>query len=225
MSATVAALFVQRGGVYWGRPDVDAWDEERDARLYAGSLPVVAHPPCSRWCRLAKLVESVSRRRVSEYFQPDADSDSEEDDVPHRILAVGDDHGCFASALASVRRCGGVLEHPAWSMAWAAHGLTAPPARGWHRDIDGGWCCEVSQAAYGHRARKLTWLYYVGRNPPAPLDWSRPEASGVVSSCSMSRGKVLRCAGRGISKREASATPPRFADALIAMARDCGGAP
>ncbi len=32
----VAALYVQRGGVYWDLPDVDPWDEERDARRYAG---------------------------------------------------------------------------------------------------------------------------------------------------------------------------------------------
>lgn len=197
MTTKVAALYVERGGVYWGRPDVDAWDIERDARLYDGPLPVVAHPPCARWCRLAKLVESMGGG------------------------AVGDDHGCFASALASVRRFGGVLEHPAWSMAWAAHGLAAPPARGWHRDIDGGWCCEVSQAAYGHRARKLTWLYYVGKAPPPPLDWSRPKASGVVSGMRNNGGRPL--ADR-VWQREASATPPRFADVLLGLARDCGGA-
>ena len=42
---TVAALYVEKGGVYYGLPDVDPWDEERDARLYAGPWPVVAHPP------------------------------------------------------------------------------------------------------------------------------------------------------------------------------------
>ena len=52
----IAALYVQRGGIYWDLPDVDPWDEARDARLYAGPWPVVAHPPCARWCRLAGLV-------------------------------------------------------------------------------------------------------------------------------------------------------------------------
>ena len=30
----IAALYVETGGVYYGLPDVDPWDEERDARLY-----------------------------------------------------------------------------------------------------------------------------------------------------------------------------------------------
>lgn len=45
---TVAALFVETGGGYFGLPDVEAWDEPRDARMYAGPHPVVAHPPCQR---------------------------------------------------------------------------------------------------------------------------------------------------------------------------------
>lgn len=52
----IAALYVERDGVYYGLPGVDPWDEERDARTYAGPWPVVAHPPCARWCRLAGLV-------------------------------------------------------------------------------------------------------------------------------------------------------------------------
>ena len=47
----VAALFVETGGAYFGVPGVDPWDEPRDARLYTGHLPVVAHPPCQRWGR------------------------------------------------------------------------------------------------------------------------------------------------------------------------------
>ena len=47
----IAALYVQKAGAYFGLPDVDPWDEARDARLYAGPHRVVAHPPCQRWGR------------------------------------------------------------------------------------------------------------------------------------------------------------------------------
>lgn len=39
---------------------------------------------------------------------------------------LGDDGGCFESALASVRRFGGVIEHPWGSLAWPHFGLTTP---------------------------------------------------------------------------------------------------
>lgn len=180
----IAALFVQTGGAYFGTAGVDPWDESRDARRYAGPWPVVAHPPCSRWCQLAY----INQKRYG-----------------HR---VGDDGGCFAAALAAVRTWGGVLEHPAFSYAWPAFGLTKPPRGGrWARAADGlGWVCEVSQAAYGHRARKLTWLYYVGATPPPELDWSRPEPTAQVSFCKNHGNSPLPRLG----KRAASATPPRI---------------
>jgi hypothetical protein len=188
---TVAALYVATGGTYFGLPDVDPWDEARDARKYAGPWPVVAHPPCSRWCQLAH----INQKRYG-----------------HR---VGDDGGCFESALASVRRWGGVLEHPARSYAWPAFGLSEPPPVGWERSTDGGWVCEVSQAAYGHRARKLTWLYYVGDVAPPLLDWSLPEPTAQVSFCKNHGDSPLPRLG----KKEAAASPAAFRDLLLAIAR------
>lgn len=186
----IAALYVQRDGAYFGLEGVDPWDETRDARLYNGPHPVVAHPPCSRWCQLAH----VNQKRYG-----------------HQ---VGDDGGCFAAALESVRRFGGVLEHPAYTYAWAAHGLPRPtPGGGWIRSIgDPGWVCQVAQCAYGHPARKLTWLYFVGGSPP-PMDWGTPPTTARVGHCR--DGSELRHLG----KKEASASPPRFRDALISMAR------
>lgn len=46
----IAALFVEPGGVYYGMPDVDPWDESRDARAYAGPWPVVFQV-CNVCCR------------------------------------------------------------------------------------------------------------------------------------------------------------------------------
>lgn len=192
----IAALFVKRGGIYYGRDDVDPWDEARDARRYDGSMPVVAHPPCSRWCRLAGLVEARWGHKR------------------------GEDGGCFASALANVRRVGGVLEHPAYSDAWPAFGLPAPNRRGgWTRGICGGWSCHVEQGRYGHVAKKATWLYAFGVDLP-DLRWgSDPdtESNALVSWC----GNRVSSGERRprVGKDAASATPPEFAEILIATAK------
>jgi hypothetical protein len=72
------------------------------------------------------------------------------------------------------------------------------------------WTCEVWQSAYGHKARKRTWLYFVSRFDPSELDWSRPTGSHQVGW--FDRIKPT------LSKKEASRTPPDFAAALIALA-------
>ncbi len=199
---TVAALFVQTNGAYYGLDDVDPWDEARDARKYAGPYPVVAHPPCERWGRYWFGGPSVKVRKLK-----------------------GDDAGCFASALESVREFGGVLEHPEATAAWKTFGLLAPTAGGWSRGLlDPGWTCVVAQSAYGHRARKLTWLYYVGRIPPPPLNWSRPRGARLDEGFHSSAERLAaRAAGRKPVKRlstaENIATPLPFRDLLIAIAR------
>lgn len=191
---TVAALFVQPDGCYSALPFVDAWPQECDARRYDGSLPVVAHPPCQLWGNLAAVNWA---RWGGEHNRP------------------GNDAGCFASALASVRRCGGVLEHPSASRAFAAHGITPPISTGWQSVIWGGWVCEVWQSAYGHRARKRTWLYYFGDNPPDQLRWERPEGTHQIGFQDK-RGKARN--KPTLSKREANATPEAFRDALLSLA-------
>lgn len=199
---TVAALFVERDGVYAGRDDVEVWDVERDARTYEGPHPVVAHPPCERWGRYHHGGPSARVRR-------------------HK----GHDYGCFYSALWAVRTFGGVLEHPEASAAWAWFGLTAPPRRGgWvMADGVGGWTCCVEQGHFGHRARKATWLYAVGIELPslpwgsAPGDFVRLD-EGHHSAEERARA-VKTGACRRLSKRQRLATPPAFAALLLSMAR------
>jgi hypothetical protein len=127
----------------------------------------------------------------------------------------GNDGGCFAAAIEAVRRWGGVLEHPATSAAWASYNLTAPASMGWQKTLDGGWVCEVWQSAYGHRANKATWLYYFGVNPPADLNWSRIIGSHQIGYPDK-RGKDRNKPTLG--KREASATPEQFRNALLSLA-------
>jgi hypothetical protein len=187
----IAALFVQSNGSYYGLPDVDPWDITRDARLYPGPHPVVAHPPCQLWVNFAALNFA---RYGGEHNRP------------------GNDNGCFASALASVRAWGGVLEHPAGSRAFPAHDIPSPHGLGWQATMRRDeYVCEVWQSAYGHRARKRTWLLYVGA-PPVELKWiARP---GEAQVGWFDRIKPT------LSKREASATPVEFRDALIGLARE-----
>lgn len=55
----IAALYVERGGPYFGMSDVDPWDLERDARKYDGPHPIVAHPPCGPWGALRHLYKGT----------------------------------------------------------------------------------------------------------------------------------------------------------------------
>lgn len=186
----IAALYVATDGCYQGLANVDLWDAARDARLYDGPWPVVAHPPCQAWCQLA----SVNQARWG--------------------TPIGEDGGCFWHALDAVRRFGGVLEHPAYSLAWREFDLPWPARGVWtQRFFDAGYVTEVSQVAYGHPARKRTWLYYIGDDPPL-LDWSEPEAACVVGA-GVNSGES---AGRPRAERELK-TPPAFRDVLLAMAR------
>jgi hypothetical protein len=123
--------------------------------------------------------------------------------------------GCFATALYLVRLFGGVLEHPAFSRGWNAHGLRMPAGRGWNDCGDNEWVCEVWQSAYGHKARKRTWLFYKGPRP-AELNWDRPPGTHQIGF-HVPRGKARNTPT--VSKKAANATPPLFRDALLAIAR------
>jgi hypothetical protein len=197
----IAALFVLSNGPYAGVADVDLWDKQRDARLYGGPWPVVAHPPCERWVRYWHGGPSARVHRVK-----------------------GDDDGCFAAALSAVRRFGGVLEHPAASSAWFHFGLSTPPrAGGWiNADFEGGWTCCVDQGHYGHRAQKATWLYAVGVPLPS-LRWGKSSNRIRLDDGYYSAEERRRATRTGIcqrlSQRQRLETPTEFRDLLLEIAR------
>lgn len=190
-----SVLFARSDSVYFEFSDVDVWDVERDARLFRGRGPVVAHPPCRAWGRLRKQAN------------PRADE---------KALAL--------FAVEQVRRCGGVLEHPAGSTLWPAAGL---PACG-ERDVYGGWTYVVSQRWFGHRAEKLTSLYIVGCAPAdlPRVDFALGRASHVVGGSGRRvDGSRLHKGDAGwrpdVGKAEREATPRAFAAWLLALAKRC----
>jgi hypothetical protein len=183
---TVAAIFVETDGCYFGLDGVDPWDETRDARLYAGPHPVVAHPPCQRWGR---YWHGSTRK-------------------PHQFK-LGDDGGCFAAALASVRRWGGVLEHPADSHAWSAFGLAKPDrGAGWvAADFEGGWTIY----AVGVDLPSLPWRRLEQRLHPIALErygYAKARRIGMMAMIGGKEKTALR-----------NATPPAFRDMLLSIAR------
>jgi hypothetical protein len=201
----VAALYVEPEGHYIGIDGVDPWDELRDARKYPGPHPVVAHPPCQRWGR---FWHGSTRK-------------------PHQFK-MGDDNGCFAAAIESLKSFGGVLEHPCDSNAWAHFGLNKPPrSGGWVMAAPGMWTCCVFQGHYGHMAGKPTWLLTSG----IPLDqlpqlrWGKveqrihPTALAKHGYAKARRIGMMAMIGGKDKTKLRNATPPEFRDVLIEIAR------
>lgn len=171
---TPSVLFARRTSVYF-QLSSDVWDERRDARGYRGPSPVVAHPPCRAWGKFKARAKPLPHERDLALF-----------------------------AVASVRRFGGVLEHPVGSGLWAFAGLPSPG----EFDSFGGFTLKVCQLWWGHRAEKQTLLYVVGCTPgdvpPYPNCWASPVTT-VERMC--------------LAERER--TPPAFAMWLLALASRC----
>lgn len=203
---TVAALYVETDGCYFGQPGVEPWDIQRDARAYAGPWAVVAHPPCQRWGR---FWHGSTRK-------------------PHQFR-LGDDGGCFEAAFKALRRYGGVLEHPAHSKAWDHFNIMKPDAgRGWQFDsYNNVYVCYVEQGHYGHMSRKPTWLIAARtlfRNLP-DLNWSKGEQrlpAWMVERYGYEKARrigVVAMVGGKDKTRIRNATPPEFRDVLLGIAR------
>ena len=137
----------------------------------------------------------------------------------HLALANAGESRCGPIAVAQVQRFGGVLEQPAHSRLFAHCGLPAPGAG---LDGFGGFTVDVEQVAWGHPARKRTWLYCVGIER-ATVDAGIRRGGTVTAwvSGTYTPGKrgTVPAGIRVITPRERHLTPVAFAEWLVELAR------
>jgi hypothetical protein len=206
----IAALYVETDGCYFGLPDVDPWDEQRDARLYGGPWPVVAHSPCERWGRgSGSRSDSASARH------------SQDQRRRWRLLQVG--QGCRpqrGAACASIR---GDL------MALAHFGLT-DSAADWRLGaggrFGGGWTAAWSRAATATTLASPLWLYVKGPMLSGAGLGAGESASGSCSdkahgATESAKETRRRSQGRAAGTRQAKriGTQPPFRDLLLEIAQ------
>ena len=137
-----------------------------------------------------------------------------------RHLYRRDEHRLAPLAVEQVRRWGGVLEHPAWSLLWGHCLMPIPGAL--FPDKHGGYSLEVCQVDWGHVAEKRTWLYLVDV-PSSVLVWPprRRPTHWIVGN----RGRVLNPRPAHIkccSAQQRRRTPLAFAQYLVELARAAG---
>ena len=187
----VAALFVRADSVYKTMAGVYCYDIERDARLWPGGMPLVAHPPCRAWGRLR-----------------------------HMSKPRDDEKALAPWAVDQVRRWGGVLEHPARSSLWPALGLPRPgdaPDQfgGWatgihqfdfgHRAEKATWLYIVGCAP--------------GELPDTPIVIG--EAPCTISTSGRRRDGSRSKRRPEVAKAEREHSPPDLAAWLVEVARRC----
>jgi hypothetical protein len=83
----ISILFAAKDSIYKTIPDLDVWDEDRDALKWLGGNPGVFHPPCRLW---SKWMGHLAKAPLSEME-----------------LARW--------SVEQVKKWGGILEHPAES--------------------------------------------------------------------------------------------------------------
>lgn len=131
---------------------------------------------------------------------------------------------CGPRAVEHVFLWGGALEQPAKSQLWKHCGLPMPFAATSRRS---GFSIDVEQVAFGHVARKRTWLFFYGvdrdlvmagiRRGGIPTHWvsgSRRRKDGAV------RGGLVPPGIKVCSDEQRRRTPIAFAEWLVSLARE-----
>ncbi len=136
-----------------------------------------------------------------------------------------------------------MLEHPAYSAAWARYELPRPITHeGWTLAFDGGASCYVEQGRYGLPVKKATWLYAYGVELP-DLEWGHtPDGDGEEPNGEWGglenwrdrwqagkKGEHPKAIGSAWMRGNRhngirSSTPPPFRDVLLEMARSVNAA-
>jgi hypothetical protein len=174
MRQRVAILCCHTGSHYHSMRGVECYDIRRDVRTFMGGMPVVAHPPCRAWS--AKCSHQAKPEPGEKELGP--------------------------LCVEWLRKCGGVLEHPAGSRLWAHLALPVPG-----REAGGLWCVEVLQSWWGNAQLKRTWLLFSGvdhQSVRLPRRLAPPLGN-------RRRWQLL-------SRKQRSATCPRMAQWLVNVA-------
>lgn len=188
----VTVLFARSDSIYY-ELGCDVWDIERDARLFCGANPVIAHPPCRAWGQLSHL----AKPRRGE-----------------RALA--------RLALDWVRRNGGVLEHPIRSRLFVELIGWQDSQRfdawgGWLLPMDQYWAGHPAQKATrlyvcGIRPRDIPAMPFALGTAPRVVSTSfrfeRQAQTGVT-------------ARKSLSSKQCEATPRLMAEWLVELAARC----
>lgn len=172
----VAVLCVARKSPYRSIPNVECYDIAKDVRTFTGGMPVVAHPPCRAW---------------SAY-------------CAHQAKPLPGEKELGPICVEWLRKCGGILEHPAHSRLFDECKLPKPgwATRGYL------WSAEVSQAWWGDTRTKMTWLCFSGISP---TDVQFPLR--LHDSCGDRRRWQV------MSRNQRSASHPELAEWLVETAR------
>lgn len=189
-TVTVAVLYTDPLGPYPKMPGVDSWDAKRDARLYEGPHPIVAHPPCGPWSKLKHFYQGMEHDCA--------------------IVAL-DQVRRFGGVLEHPAHSG------LWKAFGLPKPDTNTKQLGLFDSF--GFSIEVCQVDFGHVARKRTWLYFVGVSrgvidlPPKaePTHWASGGRKAV-------RGPVPQGI-KVCSAQQRRRTPPAFAEWLVALAK------
>jgi hypothetical protein len=176
---TVAVLCAARNSIYKQMDSVEVYDIRRDVRTFSGGMPIVGHPPCRSWSAFCR----------------------------HQAKPLPGEKELAPFVVEHLRKCGGVMEHPAHSKLWDALNLPKPG----ERERDGLWTLWVKQYWWGDVRTKNTWLLFSGIDV-----WT------VQTPFRLHEPKGDRRRWQVMSKHQRSATVPAFAEWLVDTARSVG---